>query len=107
MSAVGARRRHFLRVEDVVENIGIVVRAHPAKRVELKASVRDVGIKRGEFKRPQLERDSDALPLIGQRFGQKPRGFIRGSFQRQMQSHAVRPGGNPAASSSCCARAGS
>ena len=69
VAAVGAVGRHFLRVENKIENVGIVVHADPAKRVQLEAAAGDVREESCVFQGAKVERDSDFLPLVRERFG--------------------------------------
>jgi len=71
--AVGAFGRHSVRVEDIIENVGIVIgEAGPAKGVHLKASSADIGKKRGVFQRPQNQPHAHSFPLLCERLGQQP-----------------------------------
>ncbi len=69
VAAIRAVWRHSFRVENVFENVRIVVRADPAKRVQLKTSTPDVRLERCVFQRAKVERDSDFLPLVRERLG--------------------------------------
>src|SRR6185437_5437650 len=79
----------FLATENIFENIRIEIRAEPAERVELKTAARDVGIKRGEFERTQIELHADAMPLVLQSGGDEARGFVGGGFQFEMEANAI------------------
>lgn len=89
MAAICACRRNSSAIKNVIENIGIEIRAEPAERVELEAATGDVGIKSGEFEGTQIEIDSDAMPLVLQSGGENARGFVGGGFEFEMEANAV------------------
>src|SRR5215475_7775621 len=80
IAAVGMLGRKARGVKGVIEDVGILVAANPAERVELKRSFVHVGIKRSELETAYIQRYSHHAELLLQGRGQQSRGFDRRSL---------------------------
>src|SRR6266700_6510053 len=77
------------RVEGIVKNVRVFIAADPAQRVDLKRAFHHVGIKSGEFKAADIERNPDFSQLLLQYRRQQTRCFLRSGLHRKMKTSAV------------------
>ena len=69
MAAVGGLGRKIRSQKCVAENIRLFVAPNPAQRIHLKRAPRHIGIERGKFITPQIERNPYLAKLLLQHRG--------------------------------------
>src|SRR6266446_10452766 len=89
VSAIGAVGRESLGGKRIFEKIRIGVGADPALVGDLKISSGNVGEERCELERAKFEFDAGAAPLFLKSRADEASLFIGGTFQREVQAHAV------------------
>ena len=84
--------RKAARSEDGFKNIGILVTADPAQRIKLEGAFDHVGIKGGELKGADVERDAHLAQLLLQDGGKQASGFFSGGLHGEMKANTAGSG---------------
>src|SRR5579883_421694 len=87
--AVLAFGREVVRVEGVLENVGIVVPSDPPQRVQLESALRDVCEERSEFIRTNVQCDAYLSKLLLDGGSNQAWILVGRGLKREMETHAA------------------
>ncbi len=73
----------------MLEDVGVFVAADPAQGKELERAASDVGVKRGEFKAADIERNAHFAQLLLENGGEQARGFLGRGLHVQVEAVTV------------------